>query len=132
MEDQKRIDRVITILYGSNDDLSLLIQNYLEEQGYLMRVVSNRKEAIKSFLNNQPDLILADHSNLGFDGEGLLESVRATPEGKTIPFILIHGMSIPDDSTLALIVAMGAEFITGPFRPSQLLNMIKTCLKEPF
>ena len=79
-------------------------------------------------MDYQPDLIISGIFDLSFNGEGLLEEVRKTPEGKNIPFILIcSGFA---EEIISFAKSMDAHCLFSPFHPDHLLNLIQTCLED--
>jgi len=127
MENHKANNKQVTILVAEDPDNSHLIRFILEREGYHVLPASNWKEAFSTFMDFQPDLILSGLSEEKINGDQLLEEVRATPKGNTIPFILIY--SRWSKNNIPFAESMGAQYIHGPFNPEHLINLIQTCLK---
>jgi len=125
MENHKANNKQVTILVAADPENSHLMRVILEREGYHVLSASNGKEAFSTFIDFQPDLIL---SGLSKEKINLLEEVRATSKGKTIPFILFFSGGSKDNISYA--ESMGAHYILGPFYPEELLNLIQTCLKD--
>ena len=129
MENHMADNEHATLLVVGDDLLfSHLIRDTLENVGYHVLTALNGEEALRTFLKFQPDLILSDTSMPIVDGTQLLEAVRSTPEGKTIPFILIYpGVSIDD---LSYAESMGARCIVSPFYVHKMLSAVQACLEH--
>jgi len=122
------IDNKQVVLLVSDDPEYLQgIRIILEKGDYHVLTASKGKESLKSFMNNQPDMILADCYDIELDGEGLLEDIRKTPEGKNIP--LIFFFSIWTQEKIIFAESLGAHCLFSPFRPSHLLDLVQSYLK---
>jgi len=128
MDDNNTGIEQATLLVAGDHDFSRLIRVILEDVGYHVLTAPNGEEALKTLQRSQPDLIISDTTTPIMDGTQLLEAVRATPEGSTIPFILIFA-GVRKAAT-AYAESLGAYCIVGHFYPQELLSAIQVCLKR--
>lgn len=128
--DSSRADTEQATLLVVGDDrlFSHQFRDALENMGYRVLIAPNREEALGAFLRFRPDLILSDTSMPDLNGLRLLKEVRATPEGDTVPFILIYpGVRKAD---ISYAESMGAHCIVSPFHMQDLLSAVQACLER--
>ena len=81
---------------------------------YSLILAQDGIEALETIRNEHPDLILLDIVLPGADGFEILTELRKHDSTRSIPVIIISGMSKPDDEVKGL--TMGAvDYITKPF-----------------
>jgi CheY-like chemotaxis protein len=78
-----------------------------------------------------PDLILSDVHMSPETGFGFLQSVKANPALRSIPFILLTASTFDDvDGMRKRALQLGAKrFLTGPIEPKSLLLLIDALLR---
>jgi twitching motility two-component system response regulator PilH len=98
------------LIVEDNDVTRVGLAAILRTQGYSTREVPSGHEAIELLRAEKPDLILLDMllSGDGDDGWGLLSKIRRNPEWRSIPIIIVTGMSIACEEWAA---ALGARTV---------------------
>jgi diguanylate cyclase (GGDEF)-like protein len=92
------------------------------------REASNGVEAYKKVLESVPDLILCDLVMPSVDGFKFLSLLRARPELRDVPVILLTGKT--DVETKIRGLELGAsDYVTKPFDAGELLARIRVQLK---
>ena len=76
------------LVADDNADMRLYVARLLSER-YDVTAVANGRDALESVRQQVPDLILSDVMMPELDGFELLRELRAQPETKTIPIILL-------------------------------------------
>jgi len=104
------------------------IVNVIEHSlvGMYVEVVSaeNGEAGVELAAQLQPDLILLDLALPGMSGWEVLDAVRATPHGATVPVVVVtaHG----DSATAVQARESGAnEFLSKPFLPTELRRLVE-------
>src|SRR3981081_250051 len=92
------------------------LRTALEMKGYQVDDAGNGKEALDKILDKPPLLVLLDLQMPVMNGRELLQKLRATPETKEIPVVIISGFGFEWEAEL-----MGAQGYVGkPFEPLEL------------
>jgi len=115
------------------DDLALLkaLHDILEAEGYQVRTATHGEEALESYREKKPDLILSDISMPIMDGLQLFEAVRRQPGGIAIPFIFLtaHSSGRREDKFHGR--SLGADdYITKPISSHELRNVVHARLRR--
>ncbi len=98
-----------------DDDLTtqLLAQRSLENAGFRTILANNGREGLEIFKHSQPDIILLDVEMPEMDGFTACKKLRAMPQGKHIPILMITGLD--DLTSIQNAYAIGAtDFATKP------------------
>ncbi len=89
--------------------------------GFTVKAVVNGKECVEAFANWHPDAILMDERMPVMDGIEATKIIKATPEGKSTPIIMITASAMEESKQDAL--NYGADgFVRKPFKESELLD----------
>jgi two-component system response regulator ChvI len=111
-----------------DDDRNILssLSIALIAEGFATRLYSDGNAALKSLLDNPPDLIVCDIKMPNMDGIELLRRLR---EKNQIPFIFLTSKT--DELDEALGFAMGADdYIAKPFSQRLLIARIRALLRR--
>lgn len=119
-----------TILYAEDDkDHRFMMQLYLKNTGIELIEASNGEEALQIIEQQRPDLILLDLFMPGVDGYTLMDSLRANPETKDIPIIVLSAW--PKNKLRRAPEEAGAvDFILKPYDPFFLVRIIEKRLAK--
>ncbi len=101
----------------------LLLQNFLEDEGFDIQVASSGKEAIKKVDDFNPDLILLDLMMPGVNGLDVMHSIS-----KDIPVIMISANKDPKLVNEAKANGIKA-YIQKPIDFDEILNEIAIHIK---
>ena len=110
------------------DDISIadIEKDYLEINGYEVKLVHDGLIAMDVFNEYNPDLVLLDLMLPGKDGYELCHEMRKIKE---VPILMITAKNAVSDKVLGL--GLGADdFITKPFDPSELVARVKAHLSR--
>ena len=108
------------------DDISIadIEKDYLEINGYEVKLVHDGSLAMDAFNEYNPDLVLLDLMLPGKDGYELCHEMRKIKE---VPILMVTAKNAISDKVLGL--GLGADdFITKPFDPSELVARVKAHL----
>src|SRR5258708_29134571 len=109
-----------------NADMRDYVRRLLADR-YEVLAVSDGLSALAAAQENCPELILTDIMMPGLDGLGLLRELRANPQTRTVPVILLSARAGEESSVYGLDA--GADgYLTKPFSAQQLLARVRTHL----
>lgn len=112
-----------------DDDLELsgLIAFALRQAGYLVVEAADGNSALRTFEDENPDLIILDFNLPALSGLEVLKRIRA--EGSTVPIMMLTVRSAEEDQVGAL--DHGADdYLTKPFSPRTLLARVRALLRR--
>jgi DNA-binding response OmpR family regulator len=113
----------------AEDDLNLgvLLVDYLETEGFSVKLCKDGELAFKSFKSQPFDLCLLDVMMPKMDGFALADGIRKTD--KDIPIIFISAKSLKEDKLKGY--GLGADdYVTKPFDEEELLWKIKALIRR--
>jgi CheY-like chemotaxis protein len=97
----------------------------LEMKGYQVEEAGNGKEALEQIERKPPLLVLLDLQMPVMNGRELLQKLRAAPDTKDVPVVIISGFGFEWEAEL-----MGAQGYVGkPFEPEELERTIAALLR---
>lgn len=114
------------------DDLPanhLLLRSLLEPSGYAVIPAGTAHEGLAVTRSTRPDMIISDLHMPDTTGVELLRWVKADPDLKEIPFVLITSSAWGEHDRESAYALGAAMFIVRPIEPPKLLAEIERCLK---
>jgi putative two-component system response regulator len=116
------------ILLVEDDSLLLeVMRSILEVEGYEMYLAPNGKQALDLFVSIKPDMVISDIMMPEMDGYELLEAVRATPHGVTVPFLFLSARTARGDVSRARSLGVD-DYLFKPFDAPELVNAVRSRL----
>lgn len=113
----------------AEDDFKIagLIKTGLEEQGYLVTIVSNGEQALQTFKEEDFHLVILDIMMPGLNGIEVCKSIRT--ENKDLPILMLTALGSIDDKVSGL--NSGADdYLVKPFHFKELLARIEALLRR--
>lgn len=89
--------------------------------------VESEEKILDRVASGQPDLILLDESMVGSDIPAILDRIRATPQGNTIPFIILTE-ELSSRRLGDLISSGGISILRKPFKLDSLKDAVRVQL----
>jgi CheY-like chemotaxis protein len=119
---------VPTILIIENEASNrILIERVLSTRGYRCISASNGLEALDMLEREQVSLILTDLSMPIMDGYHTTRLIRERPGMARVPIVAVTAYAQSDESEAALQIGCN-EYLTKPFKPRQLLEVVDRLL----
>lgn len=116
-----------TILIVDDDpSINELLQSVMQEEGWKTNSAVDGDQAIKSFHENLPDLVILDIMMPGIDG---VEVCRHIADTSSVPIIMLSALSALDDKVRCLDVGAD-DYITKPFQTRELIARVKAALRR--
>jgi len=120
------LHKAAVLIVDDDKDLQVVMQHYLEQQGYKLRFAHNGAEMLSALSVEKPDIILLDLMLPDNDGFTLLSEIRSK---KYAPVIVVSGKTDMTDKVVGL--EMGADdYLTKPFEMRELAARIKAVLRR--
>jgi len=117
-----------TVLLVDDEAINIELISTLLEPIYNIHTSTNGKDAIKSAIDNQPDLILLDILMPDMDGYAVCQKLKKNPKTAKIPIIFLTSKSKDKDEAKGFL--MGAvDYIKKPFRPLVDMKRIAVHIK---
>jgi putative two-component system response regulator len=116
------------ILLVEDDALLLeVMRSILESEAYEVFPASNGKQALDVFMSIKPDLVISDIMMPEMDGYELLEAIRATPYGVTVPFLFLSARTERGDVSRARLLGVD-DYLFKPFDAPELASAVRARL----
>jgi len=118
-----------TILIVDDDAISRrILTQSLERAGFRSEAVTSGAEAIVWLARNEASLVLLDLIMPPPDGYAVLRSIRATPETRELPVVVLTALDA--DEEVSRVFEMGADdFVRKPFKTAELIARIRSQLR---
>jgi len=124
---RKRTSRTRILLVDDEPDLVTTVEYRLRFANCDVITACNGQEGLEKATADKPDLILLDTNMPVMNGHEMLERLRADPDLKSIPVIMLTARCEPQD--IAAASALGvSDYVTKPFDFTQLMDRIQTAL----
>lgn len=117
-----------TILIIENEVSNrLLVERVLSTRGYRCISASNGLEALNILERESVSLILTDLSMPVMDGYRTTQLIREKPGMEHVPIVAVTAYAQSDENEAALQIGCN-EYLTKPFKPRQLLEVVDRLL----
>jgi signal transduction histidine kinase len=116
------------LVVDDNAQNRALAQATLEDEGYEVVLATTGEQGIQAFESERPDCVLLDVRMPGTDGFAVCSSIRGLPRGADTPVIFLTALRDVDTFDRALR-AGGDDYLTKPFRPTELVVRVQSALK---
>ena len=116
------------LIVDDEPDIRSLIEGILQDEGYETRSARNSDEALASFRQRRPNLVILDIWLQGsrLDGLGILQAIHG--EEPQVPVVMISGHGTIETAVQA--IQQGAyDFIEKPFQSDRLLLVASRALE---
>jgi len=114
---------VILLAEDNLDNIETILE-YLEHLNYRVVVANNGREVLKTVRDVRPDLILMDVQMPEMDGIEATRRLRAMPEFKDLPIIMLTALSMNNDRDKCLS-AGATDYVAKPYSLKSLAKKIQ-------
>jgi DNA-binding response OmpR family regulator len=120
-----------TIVYIEDDpEMIDLVTLILNRRGFQVKGANGGRRGLDLVRHELPDLVLLDLMMPDLDGWDLYQQLKADDSTKDIPIIIITAKSQPIDRVLGLYIAKVEGYISKPFHPHELTEIIDQVLNK--
>jgi DNA-binding response OmpR family regulator len=124
---KKQTTKMKVLVVDDEPDLLSTVEYRLKFADCDVVTASNGQEGLEKAASEKPDLILLDTNMPVMSGHEMLERLRATPDLKRIPVIMLTARSEAKD--IAATSALGiSDYITKPFDFTQLMDKVRAAM----
>src|SRR5215218_6624513 len=117
------------LIVEDEEPLALLLRYNLESEGYDVETVARGDDADTRLREAAPDLVVLDWMLPGLSGIELCRRLRARPETKQLPIIMLTARG--EESERVRGLATGADdYIVKPFSVPELMARVKAMLRR--
>jgi DNA-binding response OmpR family regulator len=125
MAEEKRY-RVVCI--EDEPEMIDLIELILNRRNFELVGAVGGREGIETVTRLKPDLVLLDLMMPDVDGWEVYQQMKADPELKSIPVIVVTAKAQSIDKVLGLHIAKVDAYVTKPFGPQELMASVNEVL----
>ncbi len=105
-----------------------LIRLILGRKGFDLIGATGGLEGLDAIRREKPDLVLLDLMMPDMDGWEVYQQMKADPDLKHIPVIVVTAKAQSIDKILGLHIAKVDDYVTKPFGPQELLQSVERVL----
>ena len=105
-----------------------LIRLILGRKGFDLTGATGGLEGLETIRRVKPDLVLLDLMMPDMDGWEVYQQMKADPDLKGIPVIVVTAKAQSIDKILGLHIAKVDDYVTKPFGPQELLQSVERVL----
>ena len=120
-------DEVHILVADDNSDMRDYVRRLLGKR-WSVETVANGIEALEAIRNQKPNLILSDVMMPDLDGFSLLRRIRAEPNLRDIPVILLSARA-GEEARIEGLDAGADDYLTKPFSARELIARVNTNLE---
>lgn len=117
-----------TVLYAEDDpEHRMMMRDIIKDTNIILVEAVNGQEALQKIEAQPPDLILLDLFMPELDGFGVMKAVKANPQTKHIPIIVVSAWPTGDNQARSQRTG-ASDFIAKPYDPVKLVRLINKYL----
>ena len=117
------------LIVEDEEPLTIMLRYNLEKEGFAVETSAHGEEADLRIRENPPDLAVVDWMLPGLSGIELVRRLRARPETKQLPIIMLTARGEEPERVRGL--ATGADdYIVKPFSVPELLARVQALLRR--
>jgi putative two-component system response regulator len=121
-------ERDVILVADDNEQNLQLLEEYLWQWGHEVVSARNGLEAVELFPQHNPSLVVLDVMMPVMDGYEACERIKATPQGRRVPIIMLTALTGTDDKIRAL--EKGADdFLNKPINREELRTRIRSLIR---
>jgi CheY-like chemotaxis protein len=118
------LSQIDILVVDDDPDTRDLLRFMLEDEGAIVTVAHNAKEALSLLETERPRLLVSDVAMPEMDGFELIGLVRQLPQGEGLPAIALTAYARDEDRQQALRSGFN-DYLTKPIDPLELINVVQ-------
>ncbi len=107
------------LIVDDSSTMRRMIAAFLQQEGYEVTTASDGREGLEKAREVVPELILSDYEMPELDGPGLCRELKADPNLRTIPVIMLTTLGATDSKVIGLD-AGADDYIEKPKAPGEI------------
>lgn len=117
------------LVVDDEPEIVSLVAYHLERAGYAVSTATDGATAIVKARQEQPRLIVLDVMLPGITGFEVLEALRARPDTKDVPVLMLTALQDDEDRIRGLSLGVD-DYVTKPFNPEELVLRVGAILRR--
>ena len=117
------------LIVDDEEDIVELLSYNLKTEGYIVETCEGGQEALDSYKDFKPDLIILDIMMPSVDGIEVCQTIRASSSSSDILIAFLTARS-ESFTQVAALDAGGDDYITKPIKPNVFKSKIKSILRR--
>ena len=115
----------------ADDELyvSRVLKLVLQQEGYEVTCVNNGKQALDSYMNARPDIVITDVKMPHMTGRELVEAIRQSSSDIETPIIVMTSTLESENRDWVGSVA-NVSFVGKPVSPRELVRMVNNSFSQ--
>jgi len=109
--------------------IARVIKFKLEQEGYIVISANDGITGLNKIREEKPDLVLLDVMMPGMTGYEVCQKIKGDAELAGIPVVILTAKGQERDREQGLSVG-ASDYITKPFSPNRLLELVRTMVGE--
>jgi putative two-component system response regulator len=123
--DAAGLERELVLAVDDNEQNLQLLEEYLWQWKYEVVVARDGREAVSLFEQHQPALVVLDVMMPVMDGYEACRRIKASPEGRHVPVVMLTALTDTEDKIRAL-EAGADDFLNKPINREELKTRLRT------
>jgi putative two-component system response regulator len=119
------LERELVLAVDDNEQNLQLLEEYLWQWKYEVVVARDGREAVSLFEQHQPSLVVLDVMMPVMDGYEACRRIKATPDGRRVPVVMLTALTDTEDKIRAL-EAGADDFLNKPINREELKTRLRT------
>jgi DNA-binding response OmpR family regulator len=124
---EERIEDVSILLCEDDENLGMLLREYLEAKGYKAELCVDGEKGYQAFVENYFDLCILDVMMPKMDGFTLAKEIKQV--NKDIPIIFLTARNMKEDVYLGFEIGAD-DYLTKPFSMEELTYRIEAVMRR--
>ncbi|MEO0994643.1 MAG: phosphate regulon transcriptional regulator PhoB, partial [Pseudomonadota bacterium] len=117
------------LVVEDEDAICALLEYNLQKEGFDVRVSTDGEDALLMIEEDKPDLVLLDWMLPGLSGIEICRRIRARPDSRDVPVIMLTARSDEDDRIRGLDTGAD-DYLTKPFSVPELTARVRALLRR--
>ena len=121
-------DQMRVVCIEDEPEMIDLVRLILGRKGFEVIGADGGIEGLEKVRTEKPDLVLLDLMMPDMDGWEVYQQIKADPDLREIPVVVVTAKAQSIDKVLGLHIAKVDDYITKPFGPQELLESVEKIL----
>jgi CheY-like chemotaxis protein len=119
------------VLWIEDDpELLRLSRLILSHKGYDVIAVNDSRNGVEMVRREKPDVIMLDLMMPNVDGWEIYNHIKADPDLRSIPVIIVTAKARAADKAMAVLLAKVDGYLVKPYEQTQLLDILTKVLSR--
>ncbi|NLF01048.1 MAG: response regulator [Anaerolineales bacterium] len=121
-------EKKVVVCIEDEPEMIALVELILGRKGFELIGAVGGREGLETVRRVKPDLVLLDLMMPDMGGWEVYQQIKADPELKDIPVIVVTAKAQSIDKVLGVHIAKVDDYVTKPFGPQELLQSVSKAL----